>query len=291
MIVYLTRKDVDLEKYDACIQNSINSRIYAFSWFLDIVADNWDLLVLDDYEAVMPLPWRMKYFIKYIYPPCWTQQLGVFSEEMVTEKLLEDFVNAIPKKFKKVSLQCNAENPILKKAAKKNNYILNLNRSVAEIYACFNKNRKRSLKNASEALLEKKVSPEDFLDFYKIHGNEAVFSKNHWKALKNLLDCKQHNLHIWGTREKGMLSAVMLWGKEGKRLTYLIPCATKSGKKKGMPSFLVFELIRAHANNNLWLDFEGSMIPGVARFYKSFGAEMEVYSFFQFHTCALLFGK
>jgi hypothetical protein len=66
MIHYVKRKDLDLNKYDACINNAINSRIYGYSWYLDIVADNWDVLVLNDYEALMPLPWRQKYFIKYI---------------------------------------------------------------------------------------------------------------------------------------------------------------------------------------------------------------------------------
>ena len=101
MIYYVKRKDLDLKKYDACIDNAINSRIYGYSWYLDIVADNWDALVLNDYEAVMPLPWRQKYFIKYIYPPAWTQQLGVFSNFKIEADLVEQFVNSIPKKFKK----------------------------------------------------------------------------------------------------------------------------------------------------------------------------------------------
>jgi hypothetical protein len=47
-------------KYDTCMAQSLNSRIYAFSWYLDAVADHWDVLVYGDYEAVMPLPWRQK---------------------------------------------------------------------------------------------------------------------------------------------------------------------------------------------------------------------------------------
>ena len=56
MIQYLKNNEIDIEKYDNCIKSSLNSRIYAFSWYLNIVADNWDVLVLNDYEAVMPLP-------------------------------------------------------------------------------------------------------------------------------------------------------------------------------------------------------------------------------------------
>ena len=54
MITYVKRKDLDVVKYDACITNSAQGSVYAFSWYLDIVADNWGVLVLDDYKAVMP---------------------------------------------------------------------------------------------------------------------------------------------------------------------------------------------------------------------------------------------
>ena len=81
MITYLTRTQLNKNEYDNCIHNAPQSKVYALSWYLDIVADNWGALVLNNYEAVMPLPWRKKYGICYVYPPCWTQQLGVFSKK------------------------------------------------------------------------------------------------------------------------------------------------------------------------------------------------------------------
>ena len=41
----------------------------------------WDALVEDDYVSVMPLPYRKKMGVTYIFPPTMTQQLGVFSHE------------------------------------------------------------------------------------------------------------------------------------------------------------------------------------------------------------------
>ena len=46
MVQYIQQKNIDRIKYDACIQQAKNSRIFAYSWYLDIVADNWDVLVL-----------------------------------------------------------------------------------------------------------------------------------------------------------------------------------------------------------------------------------------------------
>ncbi|WP_297814294.1 hypothetical protein [uncultured Polaribacter sp.] len=110
MIQYIKRKDLDILKYDACIENSVQSRIYGFSWYLDIVADHWDVLVLDDYEAVMPIPWKSKYGIKYIGQPYFCQQLGVFSKERLTKEIQEEIIKKIPKKFVKVSLNFNSDN-------------------------------------------------------------------------------------------------------------------------------------------------------------------------------------
>ena len=168
MIHYLKRNELNIEKYDYCIETSFNSRIYAYSWYLDIVADNWDALVLNDYEAVMPLPWRSKYFIKYIYPPAWTQQLGVFSESEISKKIISIFIKAIPKKFKKVTIQFNSQNDLsLFKTQKRVNLILNLNYPYDVLYNSFRKDRKKRLRQFSNENL-KIIDTVNFKELIKV---------------------------------------------------------------------------------------------------------------------------
>ena len=62
-IKYLSHNNIDLKKWDICIQNAYNSLIYAESWYLDIVSPNWEALVYNDYEYVMPLPLKRKCLI------------------------------------------------------------------------------------------------------------------------------------------------------------------------------------------------------------------------------------
>ena len=112
MIYFVKRNQIDEEKYNNCIATSLQSRMYAYSWYLDIVADNWNVLVLDDYEAVMPLPFHKKFLISYISQPFFTQQLGVFSKENITEETIQFFLNTIPKKYLKIALQFNSDNNI-----------------------------------------------------------------------------------------------------------------------------------------------------------------------------------
>ena len=110
MISFVKRAALDVEKYDSCIENSIQSRIYAFSWYLDIVADHWDVLVLNDYEAVMPLPWKQKFGLKYITQPYFCQQLGIFSVEKISKEIQLQFIKKIPLQFLKVALVLNSQN-------------------------------------------------------------------------------------------------------------------------------------------------------------------------------------
>ena len=79
-IHYLKRKELDVTRWDRCIDDADNGLIYACSFYLDTMCDNWDALVLGDYQAVMPLPWRKKWGVKYVYQPAFIQRLGVFGE-------------------------------------------------------------------------------------------------------------------------------------------------------------------------------------------------------------------
>lgn len=280
MISYVKRQELDEEKYNQCIQSALNSRIYAYSWYLDSVADYWDALVLNDYEAIMPLPWRSKYLIKYIYPPAWTQQLGVFSKNTITQNLLEEFIKTIPKKFKKATIQFNSDNDVsFLKTTKRVNYILPLNRSYDEIINRINKNRKRDLKRSEKIgfELDKNVEAGEFLSFFENTSKNFSLNTNRNQTLIKICKLKNAQVNIWGIRVNSVLCCSLVWLKDDIRLTYILPIANVEAKKNGFPTLLISNLIKKFENSNLLFDFEGSMIPGVADFYKSFGVVKEDY--------------
>ncbi|NJB81968.1 hypothetical protein [Wenyingzhuangia aestuarii] len=279
MIQYVQRKNIDIDKYDACIQNASNSRIYALSCYLDIVANHWDALILNDYEAVMPLPWKSKYFIKYIYPPCWTQQLGVFSLHKITPNLVQNFIKAIPRKFLKTTIQFNSECII--ETQIKNNYILALNRDYSFLKTGYNKNRKRILSkiNTTNNVTIFNDSLDNFTSFFnQIDHNFSIQQKEKnklFKLIKKLIDLNKGQIISVKIDKKTEATVFITLHKN--RITNLVPMATKKGKKRNLPTILIDYIIQYHQNTNMILDFEGSMIPGVAQFYKSFGSELEQY--------------
>ena len=284
MIHYVKREDLEVEKYNNCIENSIQSRIYAFSWYLDIIADNWDVLVQDDYEAVMPVPWKQKYFIKYVTQPFFCQQLGVFSKHEISNEVIRNFIKEIPNKFFRISLQLNAENSIdSERLVKKNNYVLALNKTSEVLIAGFSNNRKRDLKKAisSSLIIDEDISVKEFFKFYLL--NDKYYDKHNSikNVLENILQIKNGSLKLYGIRSNGVLISCVLLLDDMKRVTYLVPVHNNLSKKNGAMTLLITTIIKKYQNSEYILDFEGSMVKGVASFYKSFGAEKEVYSLLQ----------
>lgn len=279
MIEYIAHKNLDIAKYDTCIEQSINVRIYAYSWYLDCVADNWDALVLNNYEAVMPLSRRRKYGLNYIYQIPWVQQLGIFSKDNIDERLIHNFIDHIPKKYVLVDYNFNSKNNFSSKyVVKRINYVLNLDKSFDEISQNYNKNRKRIIRREfSDYIIDKNGSVEDFLDLYINQNVNYKTHKDSYEKLQKLLNIKHSSVHIWNVYKSEELLAGLIWLNDKNRITYLLPVATDLAKKDNIPTFIINELIKEYQNTNYILDFEGSMIEGVASFYRSFGAVKEEY--------------
>ena len=287
MIQYIKNKDIDFEKYDACIEKSKNSRIYAYSYYLNIVAVDWDVLILNDYEYVMPIPWRQKYFIKYIYIPNWTQQLGVFSSKIITKDIVDSFIQAIPKKFLKASIYFNSQNPKAIEFSERTNYILPLNFTYQDLFKNYKYVRRRS-KHLFEGLDILISSTKNFKQviklFIKQKQTELVLKQENYNNLENLLlYMQEHNkveILVAKTKNEELLGGAFFL-KDNNRITYLFSSLSNKGRDEQVMTFIIDSIIEKYANSNLILDFEGSMIPGIAFFFKSFGAHTEIYFNYQ----------
>ena len=179
MIQYIKHENLDTEKWDRCIKRAVNSLPYAFSWYLDVVCAQWDALVLNDYEAVFPLPYKQKLGISYLYTPFWVQQLGLFSLTCEALERSDDFVKAIPKHFRYVDLNMNNPAPIgeikgvrLKENA---NYVLYLSKDYKSLNADYSTNNKRNLKKAlkQDLTLFKNDSPKELIRMFRSNRGGA----------------------------------------------------------------------------------------------------------------------
>jgi len=276
MISLVKRANLNVEKYVFCIENSLQSRIYAFSWYLDIVADHWDVLVWNDYEAVMPLPWKKKFGLKYITQPNFCQQLGIFSMEEISQEMQLQFIQKIPIQFLKVSLALNSQNIMIGQQAKKNLF-LQLNKNHELLRKNFSKGRKHALKVAEKNQLQvAETSIENLIQFQKKLYKYQFSEEKLIKLSKNVLQKKTGE--VLGVFKDDILlgGAFFLFSK--KRIVYLFSAFSEQGKELQAASFLLNYMLKKYENSSLIFDFEGGNMPNMATFYNSFGAEVETYS-------------
>ena len=153
-IEFLKRKEIQEEKWDQVIAGSLAETIYPYSWYLDAVSENWSALVVDDYRFVMPVVWKKKAGMKYIYQPFYTQQLGVFSREYVKTELIRKMLKILYKKYRFAGMNVNVKNLIGEEKPftvdDKSNYILPLSKDYDTLSNSFTTNTKRNIRKSIE---------------------------------------------------------------------------------------------------------------------------------------------
>ncbi len=278
---YIPYEEVDTDKWDLCMNNAPNALVYAQSWYLDKVAGTWDALVLGDYRYVMPITYRRKFRVTYLYQPFFCQQLGIFPAP--TTDIMQLFYDELVKRFSFAEINLNAMalplNSMQKEARK--NYLLWLNDPYLKLTENYSKHTRRKLKKASKNKLSMVtgISILDYLQFKK-ENSIIKLDKYSWERLRNLLafTVSRSIGQIYGVYdEENSLCAAVLFVRYKRRVTYLNAATNEKGKSLNAMYFLIDKFIHEHAGKDYFLDFEGSMIPGVARLYEGFGAAPEIY--------------
>ncbi len=290
-IRHLEHKNIDFERWDEAIKESTNQLTYTYSWYLNIVAPRWEALIAGDYEYVMPLPVKRKYYIPYIVQPFLTQQLGVFSKHKVTEEVLKKFIKKIP--YYSYELHLNEKNEY-PEIALLPNYILKLDKPYEQLARNYSKNTSRNIEKASKNSLtvNEESNIDAFLTFYT--SVTTHLRKQEFELIKKILKkaIEKNAVQLFTVQnhdEEIIASLALLINRE--RITYFLPVSNNEGKKSSAMFLLVDFLIRNKACSDVTLDFEGSAIEGIARFYKGFGAEnLPYYSLKRFRP-SFLVGK
>lgn len=286
-ITYLTHKEIDQNAWDKAIDNSYNGNVYAYSFYLNTMANNqWDALVYGNYEAVFPLVFNKKWGINYLYQPYFCQQLGLFAKNKITQSFMEQFIDAIPSKFRYWNFHLNTENTFFNHDIlfnNRTNYNLSLNNDYISIFDNYKSDAK---KNIAQATLKGfSFSPNHDLKmvadvFFQTYGEHYP---NNEKLSVNIIACMQLAIK----KNKGFSRAIFdsdgnLWSvgfffMSHNTIYYTIAAPTEAGKKNAATHLLIDEVIKEFSNKNLTFDFEGSDIKSVAYFYSKFGSERKFY--------------
>ena len=289
-IRYVEHHSINKVLWDQTIEYAVNSLPYALSWYLDAVCGSrWDALILGDYEFIFPLPYSRVYKIagpkKYLQP-LFTQQLGIFSSDILGDQVINRFVEAIPSEFQ---LNFNERNKLGDTSyhfdvEERSNYLLDLSRTPDAIRQKYSKSLRKRLKKANtrHQLQLGQVTPRQLVDLYqKILNDKVGLKKRHYKKVLKLMKAaiQRDKGRIFSVlHESGQLGAVGFFLIHNGRIINLFGTSTTFGYEKFSMHALLDKVIAKHANQPGWLfDFEGSTIPSVAQFFASFGSKQRPY--------------
>ena len=299
MIRFVEHNDVDTEKWDRCIKRAINSTPYAFSWYLDIVVSHWNAIILNDYEAVFPLPTKRKWGIQYAFTPFWVQQLGLISQTNEGLKRIDDFISLIPSTYRFIELNMNHDVPV-KDSLNYNivenfNYVLPLNKTYHLQIEAYSKNLKRNLKKANLKGIQlfKNDAPQNLITLFRNDKGQSIdhFKEADYKNLEHIMHVaiNKHCGEIWmayGEGNRALAGCFLLFGP--RRVVLLFTGNSPEGKASAAMPFLIDQFIKTSANSSFLFDFEGSNDENLARFYKSFGAVNQSYQNLKINRLPLL---
>ena len=292
MIRYLTHNQIDTQRWDECIAQSPDGLVYAWSWYLDVVHPDWEAVVEDDYEAVMPLAGGKKYGINYLFQPFFTQKFGVFGKKEVSEEKIEQFLEAIPEKFKFAEFRIGSG---IKGAAAHRNIELDLSPDYSIIAANYNSNTKRNLAKAQKQGLTivENAEPSAIIELFRKNRGKNIkhWGDNEYERLLNLVEtAKNHEkcLVLGVQNSDNQLIAGAFFMMSHNKIVFLFSGADEANKENHGLTFLLDYVIEKYSGTNNILDFEGSDNDGLARFYKGFGGEEKIYQEFKFNKLNII---
>ncbi|MBN2521926.1 MAG: hypothetical protein JXB24_01565 [Bacteroidales bacterium] len=288
MISYLKHNEIDKKKWDHCISVAPNGFIYALSWYLDVVSSNWDALVYNDYEKIMPLPNRSKFGIHYLFTPSYVQQLGIIGENNNSEQT-DSFIARIPSIYKLIELSMNEQNKTLNShhvMINKVNYILNLEKTYSEIQKGYSRNCKRNIAKAIQAgyQIAAPLNTEKFSKFIQEHLQKQIhkITASDFQLLKQITEecIKRDRAEIICVQNKsGKTVAAGSFLISGDRVIFSVCASSPEGKANQAMYYLVNSQIEKYSGKYKLFDFSGSNIKGIAYFNSTFGAEKIQYPF------------
>lgn len=281
MIRRLKYHEIDFEKYTRCLENSEQRKYSASRLFLDITSRrNWEVLVFDDYEAVMPVPFIKRFGIKIVINPRLCQQLGVFSEKD-DNNLNELFLTYFQKNYNIWYYAFNDKNSFLTFLKKRKNFLIYPN-EYEIVRQKYSPKRKRKLRLDEDILAVSEIreirmaEARDFISENMI-GAKNDDDKNKFLKIFEDFD-KSGSLTISAFFYKNkIINAIAIYHDE-KTSVLLGTFNDREFVKLAGSSVIIDDVIRKNIKEKIF-DFEGSEVPAIEEFFRGFRPEQKPYPF------------
>lgn len=272
---------IDKITWDDKVLSSPNFSFFSLSWVLDILHPNWHALVLNSYDAFMPIPISRKFGIPYVFQPKFIRSLTIFynsetEKELILQKIQTTY-SLVNINFD-FELRENCITGIFQK--------LLLPQNINLLVQGYSKNTNRILSKIDDEIKFESIGDAGiFIDFFKL--NKKI------KSLKSLSYSKLHKLiyevinrsfgELIGAFYKGEMLACGIFISYNKQVYFLKGTVNKLGREKSALYGLINFVLTKSIGNYDSFDFIGSNDKGIANFYRKFGAKDQQYSTLKFN--------
>lgn len=280
MIRRLKYHEIDFEKYTKCLESSEQRNWYARKEVLDELSGNWEVLVYEDYKAVLPVPLHQKFGFTFVIMPLFCQQLGIFSvkdDPIVNDQILK----SLRKNYKVLLYSFNHLNTFSENLNTKKNYTIAISDHTLLRRRKYFKGRKSTVKSAQH-LIYKEI---------ELNEEHIFFIENNFKGLTKKKDIKkfieymnflnqQNSLKLCAAYMEEKLINIAVLVSEDSRLSLLGLINDESYKTQNGASFLIDKILNIYIHQKEF-NFMGSNIRGIEIFFKSFGGELQEYFYME----------
>jgi hypothetical protein len=265
---------------------------YVCAWWLAATAGRWDAVVemredTGAYVSVFPLPTKTRPWGRDVYQPPFTQQLGLVTTAASRHRNVLDYLAMLPAaRFAHLYLQLSTHNELVSappsfRLTQRQTYQLSLAPVYATLAASYAPDYRRRLGRNQEQQLPLVVtetpSADAIIHLFKMQKGDVGLKNQDYRCLHALTQALQANNCLLVTEVRAPASGAVLAGAVfvhyAHFIIYLFAAASPEGKKVSAPLLLLDHIIQRFAGSpGLVLDFEGGMIPSIARFFANFGA-------------------
>ncbi|MCX7861856.1 MAG: hypothetical protein N2449_02545 [Bacteroidales bacterium] len=293
---HIEHKEINKILWEKKILNAFNGNLYGYAWYLDIVSPQWNAIVSSDYEVIVPLP--VKNFLGFhaIQQPLFCQQLGIYCTKPKQLSYTEEILSIIKKNYSYCYLQLNKYNIIHQisfgEITQRVNYELDLISPYNYLWQKFSENTRRNILKSYRnnlSLTYNTIDHQTFLNFLRNNvGQKLPELKNkHYEIILKLLKITEkykfgERYAVYNANNKLLAIAYFIFSHN--KAYYLFGASNNEGKETSAMFFLFDSFIKRYAQKHVTLDFEGSVIPGLARFYQGFGAIPTTYRIFHYNN-------
>ena len=277
----VSRADINIDKWNALVSEYPKASFFSYSWYLDAVAEDWCVLVEEDYTAGLALPFTKRMGVEILNVPIFSRFSRPFgrieSEDLVLVK----------ERFK--VREFGVSDRIFDTTEERTYQVI-------EDFETrkLSSQAKRSLKKAEKEQITVSMHTDYHTVmhaiFSELEGKFSGVDAGRLKALEQLFEAgkKKGRIKVFevkGGQESGGI--VCLYDK--RQVLYLKGACPEKLKRNGGMYLALHTAIEFAKDNKVRFDFGGSNVDGVRRFNLNLGGQDRLYYFHQVNDGPLWF--